>query len=415
MSWFDKQSFKRKLQIGCYTLVAAFSILFIIMNTKGAIGFILLAIMIGLSYPFVNWLEKALTEPISNISRIALNISKGDFSQQVMITSNDALGELGVSFNKMITKLKEILNETTGISKHVADSSRDIFTKNQNLKDVLEQVTISANELATGAGQISEEVTEISLSIKDIENKAISYAQSTKEMNFHSEQTVQLVDKGRKAVESQGEGMKRNVQATSNVSDTIEKLAEQAKDISKITVTISEIAEQTNLLSLNASIEAARAGEHGRGFAVVAQEVRNLAVEATSSTKEVFILVRSIEQGIKLATTNIATNEEIVKTQVLLIQETEKVFSEIVHSVEFITNQISKFAKESDQMLDSAQKISSTMSNISAITQESAAGTEQVSASMNEQISSVQAMVEQSEKMTQMVTQLQKTIQIFKF
>ncbi len=415
MSWFDKQSFKRKLQIGCYTLVAAFSIIFIIMNSRGLIGYILLAVLIGLSYPFVNWLEKALTEPISNISRIALNISKGDFSQNVTISSNDALGELGDSFNKMITKLKEILNETTGISKHVADSSRDIFTKNQNLKDVLEQVTISANELATGAGQISEEVTQISLSIKDIETKATSYAHSTKEMNFHSEQTVQLVDKGRKAVESQGEGMKRNVQATSNVSDTIEKLAEQAKDISKITVTISEIAEQTNLLSLNASIEAARAGEHGRGFAVVAQEVRNLAVEATTSTKEVFNLVRSIEQGIKQAITNIGTNEEIVKTQVLLIQETEKVFSEIVHSVEFITNQISKFAKESDQMLDSAQKISSTMGNISAITQESAAGTEQVSASMNEQISSVQAMVEQSEKMTQMVTQLQRTIQIFKF
>ncbi|MNJ00816.1 hypothetical protein D3C73_1602480 [compost metagenome] len=66
-------------------------------------------------------------------------------------------------------------------------------------------------------------------------------------------------------------------------------------------------------------------------------------------------------------------------------------------------------------MLEGAKRISGSIENISAITQESAAGTEQVSASMNEQISSIQDMAEQSERMTQIVSQLQRTIQIFKF
>jgi methyl-accepting chemotaxis protein len=418
MEWFDSLSFKKKLQAGCFSIVGLFSLVILVITFSSDfskfLSFIILAILIGGSVPFINFLERALSEPISNMSRIALNISKGDFSQKVRINSDDALGELADSFNKMIDKLKEILNETTSISKHVADSSREIYVKNQNLKDVLGQVTTSTNELATGASQISEDVSDISISIKDIENKVTSYAHSTKDMNERSEQTIQLVEKGRKAVESQSEGMKSNVAATANVSSTISELAKQANGITKITKTISEIAEQTNLLSLNASIEAARAGEHGKGFAVVATEVRNLAVESTQSTKEVFNLVRSIENGIKQAIENIEANEEIVNAQTQLIQETETVFAEIVHSIQFITEQISAFAKESDQMLDGAKKISLTMENISAITEESAAGTQEVSASMNEQIASVQEMVEQSEKMSHAVSQLQRTIQVFK-
>lgn len=418
MNVFHNLSFKRKLQLGCYTIVAVFSLLTLVFASMSDVSLVssllILLVLIGASIPFISFLERALTGPIESISRVALNIAKGDFSMKVQVDSNDALGELGKTFNQMIDKLRGILNETTTITRSVVDTSREGSDKNRQLKDVMTQVTQSANELASGSSKISEEITYISSAIKDIEAKVTVYTGSTKEMNDKSEAMIRLVEQGQRAVVSQGEGMKRNVEATATVSETMDRLAEQAKGISRITKTISEIAEQTNLLSLNASIEAARAGEHGKGFAVVAQEVRQLAEEATSSTKEVFGLVRSIDDGIELALRQMADNQEIVQMQTTLIHETEAIFAQIVVSIEYIAETIAQFARESDRMLESASLVSATMENIAAITEQSAAGTEQVSASMNDQISVVDALVGQSERLMQTAGQLQRTIQIFK-
>ncbi len=418
MSWFDSLSFKRKLQVGCFSLVAVFSAVLLIFASASdasiVVAIVLALVMFGISYPLISFLERALTGPIESISSIALNISKGDFSIKVDVTSDDALGELGRSFNRMIDKLRDILNETTGITRHVADTTRDSSNKNQSMKQVMGQVTFSANELASGSQQIATEIERMASAIKEIETKVSNYASSTREMNTQSDAMISLINQGRAAVESQSEGMVRNVEATSTLSKTIDKLAQEANGISTITHTISEIAEQTNLLSLNASIEAARAGEQGRGFAVVAQEVRKLAEESAASTKAVFGLVRSIGQGIDLALKQIVQNERIVDTQTSLIKETEAIFARIVESIGFITEQISGFAAESERMLESAKMISSTMDSIATITIQSAAGTEKVSLAMNEQIAAVEAMVVQSEQMAQSVSQLQRTIQIFR-
>lgn len=415
MNAFRSLSFRAKLITGCYSFYAVFGLVYLLFGGQSFWLSVLILVLLGaLYFPMILFLEKALTEPVDDISRAALNVAKGDFTQNVQITTRDSLGELGSSFNGMMGKLRGILQETTAITKSVADSSSDHYLKSKGMRDVLEQVTLSAGELATGANRISEDISHISGAVHEIESSVTSYANSTKDMNEKSAQMKELVRHGQRAVESQSGIMRQNVEATTAVSETIDRLARQASGISQITRSISEIAEQTNLLSLNASIEAARAGEHGKGFAVVAQEVRKLAEESASSAKEVFNLVRAIEKDIRDALASMKTNEQIVRAQEDHIRETETIFREIVSHMGFISDRISAFARESDEMLVQANAISGAMQNIAAITEQSAAGTEQMSASMNEQITAVDDMVKQSERMTHSAIQLQRTIQIFK-
>jgi len=417
MNWFLKLSFNQKLQAGNYAVILAYSIVmlpFLIATGKFLLGLIALIALAAGSIFFFRWLEKTLTEPITDMTRAALAISKGDFTNRIDMQSDDTLGELAAAFNKMIEKLRDLLQDTGRTSKHVFESSRDIFLKNQQMKTVLEEVASAAGELATGATRISEDIAGVSVATKNIEQKVGAYTESSREMNAKSGEMLQLVRQGLSSVEVQTGGMKRNVEATANVSKTIHELAQQAEGISQITRTISDIAEQTNLLSLNASIEAARAGQHGLGFAVVAQEVRKLAEEATGSTKQVFKLVHTIQQSVERALVSISENEQIVEEQTRLIAETERAFSDIVRNVTFITDQIAVFAEESEQMLESSRQISNIVENVSAFTQQSAAGTEQVSASMAEQIEAVKAMVERSEQMTKLVSQLQQSLNVFK-
>jgi methyl-accepting chemotaxis protein len=417
MNWFANLSFNQKLQAGNYAVIIAYSMVilfFTVSSGRYFLGLVSLIVLAALSIVFFRWLERTLTEPISDMTQAALSISKGDFTQRISIQSDDSLGQLAFAFNKMTDKLRDLLLETSKTSKHVFDSSRDIYMKNEKMKSIFEEVAIASHELASGATQISEEIAGVSVATKNIEEKVGTYTESTREMNAKSGQMMDLVKKGMHSVEVQGSGMRKNVQATANVSETIHELAKQADGISQITRTISDIAEQTNLLSLNASIEAARAGEHGLGFAVVAQEVRKLAEESTGSTKQVFQLVRTIEQSVEKALVSMTENEQIVQDQTRLIAETEQVFAEIVNKVSFISEQIAVFAQESEEMLSSAQQISGIVENISAFTQQSAAGTEQVSASMAEQIEAVKAIVAQSEEMTKLVSQLQQAMNVFK-
>lgn len=418
MNSFRSLSFKSKLQLGYYCIIIVYTIVtFILMITTGAavwLGLVCSLVLMGVSLPFVNWMEKMLTEPVQDLSRIALNIAKGDFTQKMEVSSDDAFGELGKCFNSMIDRLKELLNETKHMSVHVSESGRDIFTKNEEINRLLLDVSSAMADLAAGAGQISDGVSRSFSTLKDIESKVSGYTSSARRMNKASQETLLLVKKGNEAVETQTEGIRHNVIATDNVSSTISELVKEAAGITKIAGTISEIANQTNLLSLNASIEAARAGEHGLGFSVVALEVRKLAEQSAKSAREVFELVRNIEQGVHQALQNIKVNESIVKRQVSAIEDTKKVFGDMVESIMFVSQQMNHFEEESEKMLDSARQMSAVMENIASITQESAAATEQVSASMAVNTGSVTEVVSLTEQMIHSVIQLHRSIQVFR-
>lgn len=100
----------------------------------------------------------------------------------------------------------------------------------------------------------------------------------------------------------------------------IEKLEDNKVEVNISTVRIGEasafvhrVAKRTNILGLNASIEAAKAGTYGLGFNVVAEEVRNLADTTKESATEIANTIEDVQKTITTLIDDILREIEIVR------------------------------------------------------------------------------------------------------
>lgn len=94
--------------------------------------------------------------------------------------------------------------------------------------------------------------------------------------------------------------------SASEISTNENRLAERVREVAQISTQIGEIiefikvvADQTKMLGLNAAIEAARAGEYGRGFGVVADEIRKLSDQSKDTAETIRKLLLDTDQNIR--------------------------------------------------------------------------------------------------------------------
>src|SRR5690606_38421070 len=158
----------------------------------------------------------------------------------------------------------------------------------------------------------------------------------------------------------------RGGQVVGQVVTTMDEINHSSKKINDIIGVIDGIAFQTSILALNAAVEAARAGEQGRGFAVVAGEVRNLAQRSAEAAKEI--------KGL------IGTSVDNVEAGSPLVAEAGRTMSEIVGSVQRVSDIIGEITAASGEQSDGIGQVNVAVNQLDQLTQQNAALVEESSA-----------------------------------
>jgi methyl-accepting chemotaxis protein len=288
---------------------------------------------------------RRVTHPVKQLVRIAEQVGKGDLTKLAPVQSRDEIGQLAVTFNDSIVRLRSLVqtvaerdaerrqrqdlqaNITRFLDVAMEVSQGDLTKRGDVTSDVLGSVVDSINvmvgeiaailvEVRQAALHVSGSANEMIVSMGQIETGARAQARDAMQATGTAEQLgtsarsvagtadasaraarqgLDAAQHGEQAVRNSLESMQRIRSEVQGVSKKIKSLGDRSLEISEIVNTIDDIASQTNLLALNAAIEAAGAGEAGLRFAVVADEVRKLAERSAKATKDIATLIKNFQ------------------------------------------------------------------------------------------------------------------------
>ena len=201
--------------------------------------------------------------------------------------------------------------------------------------------------------------------------------------------------------------------AIERISEQITETNDSANKISEAIQIITSIAEETNLLSLNASIEAARAGEQGKGFAVVANQIQKLAEQSNESALKIAETVTALMEDSENTVVVMGEVKEIVDEQKDKLELTKKQFNFVHKGIEDSRSE-TELIKEQTEICDNGRKkVVDVISNLSAISEENAASTQETTASMQELNATINLWAESSSNLLDLSEDLKKHVNFF--
>jgi methyl-accepting chemotaxis protein len=291
-------------------------------------------------------IAKLVVKPMKSLESMAERASEGDLTVRINVEGQDEIGRTSESFNTMFDRVGEVI---------------------QSVKTAVAGITTGTSEINAGTSDLAERTSQQASALEETSASMEEMTSTIKQNADNAKQANQLAVTAREVAEKGGTVTDKAVEAMGEINKSSKKIAD-------IIDVIDEIAFQTNLLALNAAVEAARAGEQGRGFAVVASEVRNLAQRSATAAKEIKALINESVQ-------KVGDGSE-------LVNRSGQTLEEIVNSVKRVTDIIAEISAASQEQAAGIDQVNKAVMQMDQGTQQNAALVEEAtsaSKSMAEQ------------------------------
>ncbi|MEK3972253.1 methyl-accepting chemotaxis protein [Bacillus sp. FSL M7-0558] len=375
---------------------------------------IILAVAIAIGGIAIYFIIKSIRKPLIALSESAEKISQGDLTQHIEVRTHDEIGKLAQSFNEMSAKLKQVIQAVQNSIENVAASSEELTASAGQTAQATEHITSSIEQFSNSNEHQNDMIEKSSIQLNEMDRSLSHMVDTTSHMMESSIDSSKTAQAGGELVQKTAGQMQTIEQAVKEAELVIQGLEQKSKDITNILGVINGIADQTNLLALNAAIEAARAGEAGRGFSVVAEEVRKLAEQSGSSSKEIESLTNEIVEEIEKSQNMFKQVAGEVQSGLNITDETKISFEKISDKTSEMTEQMKQMNGTAKELSHGSNDISHAVNQIKELSRESSAGFQDIAASAEEQLASMEEISSSSATLSQMAEELRELIKQFK-
>jgi len=323
----------------------------------------------------------AVTDAAEKLQQTGDNISKEVHQQK------SAVEETSSSISEMTASINEVNNNVELLSISANETSSSILQMDATLHEIARNMDQLSGGIEITSSSISEMTRSMKETAENVENlknitektasslHALNTSVKTVEENAQkshalSEKSAQDAQKGMQSVHETTAGMQEIKVGFMELKEIISRLSEKSDSIGKVVKVIEEVTEQTTLLSLNAAIIAAQSGEHGKGFAVVADEIKSLAERTATSTREIAILIKAVQDETSNAVTAMLNGSERVEKGVLLSNEAVEALKMIIDSSSLSTGMVNDIVKATKSQATEIQEVDHSMVQMTKMVQQ---------------------------------------------
>lgn len=323
---------------------------------------------------------------IANIGEVMAHVAQGNVTERIHAQGQGDFAVLKNNINLSLDALEGSLGDIVRVSnalsqgdltqtseKHYPGTFGEVLdgvnSTVSNLREMVRQIKDSSEVISNAAQEISAGNNDLSGRTEDQAGSLEKTAANMEEFTHTVQQNSENANQANELARISSNIARNGVVAVGQVVKTMNGINESSGKIVDIISVIDGIAFQTNILALNAAVEAARAGDQGRGFAVVATEVRSLAQRAASAAGEIKNLI----------------NDSVDKVQEggLLVEKAGKTMEEILNSIEGVTKTISEIRSSSDEQISGIEEVNKALAQMDDVAQQNMALVEEATAAAN--------------------------------